>query len=65
MMFVFQKLSLYRKLMKILINIEYVHRAVLPAHSELESEISFGNIKQDSTLILQSLWPLDAGNVSR
>ena len=33
-------------------------------HSELESEISFGNIKQDLSLILQSLWPLDAGNVS-
>ena len=35
-----------------------------PAHSELESDISFGNIKQDLSLILQSLWPLDAGNVS-
>ena len=30
-------------------------KAILPTHSELESEISFGNIKQDLSLILQSL----------
>ena len=33
-------------------------------HSELESEISFGNTELDFCLFLQSLWPLGAGNIS-